>query len=216
MRIVCMGDSITEGFGLGDDITLTYPYQLQHILNDGSEVLNFGVTCSCVTEAEYQGEPMGLPYIRQSRYQQALDAQGDKYIIMLGTNDANDGYDPETKKRDPRADMLSKNHLFSSSYRHIIRDVQNAAPNAQIFLVSPIPINNCIWPKHQERYLLKIIPQIKKLAKEFDLVFIDLHKEFEAIPDEHFLRLYQEDGLHPNSTGAMIIASILANFVQSR
>ncbi len=213
MRIVCMGDSITEGFGLGNDSTVTYPAQLQHILNNGSEVLNYGVTCSCVTDTEYNGQPMGLPYIRQPRYQQALDAQGDKYIIMLGTNDANDGFDPETKKRIPQDDIFSKNHLFTSSYRHIIRDVQNAAPGAKIFLVSPIPINKCIWPKHQEKYLLKIIPQIKKLAKEFDLTYIDLHKEFEAIPDEHFLRLYQDDGLHPNTTGAMMIASIIANFV---
>lgn len=213
MRIVCMGDSITEGFGLGDDDSLYYPSQLQHILNNGSEVLNFGVTCSCVTDAEYQGEPMGLPYVKQPKYQQALEAKGDKYIIMLGTNDANDGYDPETKKRNPRDDIFGKNHLFAGSYRRIIRDVKNSAPEAEIYLVSPIPINKCIWPKHQERYLLKIIPQIKKLAKEFDLHFIDLHKEFEAIPDEHFLRLYQEDGLHPNTTGAMLIASILANFV---
>ncbi len=216
MRIVCMGDSITEGYGLGEDQSVTYPSQLQHILNNGTEVLNYGVCSSCVIDTEYMGQPMGLPYIRQKKYHEALDAMGDIYIIMLGTNDANDGYDPNAKKRLPQDDLFSKNHLFTSSYRHIIRDILNVVPDAKIYLVSPIPINKCLWPKHQEKYLLKIIPQIKKLAKEFDLSYIDLHKEFEAIPDEHYLRLYQDDGLHPNTTGAMMIASIIANFVQPR
>ena len=52
LRVVCIGDSITEGFGLGDDPSVYYPSLLQEFLGEEYEVFNEGVTCSCVTMME--------------------------------------------------------------------------------------------------------------------------------------------------------------------
>ncbi len=212
--IVCMGDSITEGFGLGDNSSVFYPSALKEYLGKNYTVYNKGVTCSCVINTEYNGAPMGLPYVRQPRYTEALELKGDIYIVMLGTNDASDGFCPETGKKDPAQNLIAKKSLFIPCYQRIIDDIKASAPTASVFLVSPIPIMNSIWPKHQEHYLAKLIPMIKKLARENNLYYIDLHKEFLLLPEDQLNRMYQADGLHPNILGAQVIASLIAGYVK--
>ncbi len=213
-KIVCMGDSITEGFGLGDDPAVYYPSALSEYLGNFYTVFNKGVTCSCVITNSIDNETMGLPYVRQPRYKEALELKGDIYIIMLGTNDASDGYDPNTGKKDPLGNMIKYKDLFAPCYQTIIGDVKKASPNAGIFLVTPIPIMNCIWPKHQERYLAKLLPIIRRLAKDNNAYFIDLHREFLLMPQAQLEAMYQPDGLHPNMIGAQVIASIIAGYVK--
>jgi lysophospholipase L1-like esterase len=211
-----MGDSITEGFGLGNDSAIFYPTALNEYLGPAYSVLNKGVTSSCVIDHEIDGEVMGLPYVRQPRYTEAIAAQGDIYVIMLGTNDASDGYNPDTKKKEPLFNMIKQKEFFIPSYQTIINDVRKAVPKAKIFLVTPIPIMKCLWPKHQERYLAKLLPMIRHLARENKTYFIDLHKEFLLLPIEQLENLYQPDGLHPNVVGAQVIASIIAGFIKAK
>lgn len=215
-RIVCIGDSITEGFGLGDDPKAYYPSALNEFLGNKFEVYNKGVTSSCVIDHEEDGHVFGLPYKRQPRYKEALELAGDIYIIMLGTNDASDGYDEKSGKKDPYANMIKQKALFAPNYQSIIDAVKQSNSRAEIFLVTPIPIQECIWPKHQEMYLAKLLPIIKKLATENKCEFIDLHKEFERFPEELFSTLYLKDGLHPNITGANVIASIIASYLRKK
>ena len=209
-----MGDSITEGFGLGTDSAIYYPTALNEYLGPGYTVINKGVTCSCVIDLELDGEVMGLPYIRQPRCTEAIAAQGDIYVIMLGTNDASDGYNPETKKKEPLYNMIKQKDHFVPCYQNIIDHIRKAVPHATLFLVTPIPIMNCTWPKHQERYLAKLLPMIRHLAKENKAYFIHLHKEFLLLPIEQLENLYQPDGLHPNVVGAQVIASIIAGYIK--
>lgn len=216
IKIVCIGDSITEGFGLGDNPSVFYPSAMNDFLGKKYEVFNKGVTCSCVINRESDGRPYGLPYARQPKYQEALELKGDVYIIMLGTNDASDGYDGATGKKDPYVNMIKLKNFFAMDYQSIITAVKDANPAAQIFLVAPIPIHNCIWPKHQERYLVKYLPIIRRLAQDNNCEFIDLHKEFELFPEDVFESLYQPDGLHPNITGANVIASIMTSYLKKK
>ncbi len=213
-KIVCMGDSITEGFGLGDDKSAFYPSALNEYLGKNYTVYNKGVTGSCVINTEYNGIAMGLPYMMQERYSEALKLSGDIYIIMLGTNDASDGFCPETGQKAPNQNMILHKNLFVPCYQKIIDDIKASAPNASVFLVSPIPIMNCIWPKHKEPYLARLIPLIKKLARENNLHYIDLHKEFLLLPEDQLNKMYQSDGLHPNILGAQVIASLIAGYIK--
>ena len=65
-KIVCLGDSITEGFGLLEGES--YPCLLQRALGDGFLVFNAGVSAHCVTdELLPDGRVMGLPYVRTER-----------------------------------------------------------------------------------------------------------------------------------------------------
>ena len=42
IRVACVGNSITYGFGLNDRQTMSYPAQLGGVLGAGYEVRNFG------------------------------------------------------------------------------------------------------------------------------------------------------------------------------
>ena len=44
IRVACVGDSITAGYGLSDPGTQSYPAQLQALLGSGYSVGNFGVS----------------------------------------------------------------------------------------------------------------------------------------------------------------------------
>ena len=213
-KIVCMGDSITEGFGPVSAPGASYPAALNEFLGDSYWVFNQGKTSCCTINREIDGRVAGLPYARDQKYAEAISLKGDIYIIMLGTNDAQDGLDAATGKKDPYFNLFAMRDYFAPDYLAIINDIRDTVPDAKIFLVSPIPIKECIWPKHQEKYLAKLLPVIKKLARDNDCGFIDMHKEFDSFPVEVVDSLYQGDGLHPNIAGSNVIASIIANYLK--
>lgn len=204
-KIVCMGDSITEGFNISP--MEAYPGQLQELLGEEYIVVNKGVCSSCTLNVELGGEVMGYPYVRQERYREALMEKGDIYIIMLGTNDAQDGMDDVEDIRYPLHNMISRKEDFVPCYQGIIDSVRKAAPEAVIYLNIPIPIADCIWRKHQERYLQELMPCYEELLRHnSDIRKIDVHEVFEKLSVQERRELYLEDGLHPNPRGAKLIA----------
>ena len=208
IRIVCIGDSITEGFG--------YPALLQEFLGDDYIVFNEGVSGSCVTMTEADDKICGLPYVLQPEYDEALSLEGNIYIIMLGTNDAQDGMDDVEDVIDPYFNLISYEPLFEICYQYIIDGIKSASPDALIYLVTPIPVRNCIWRKHQENYLLRLLPHIKSLAEKNNLPLIDLHEELLNLSEEELESLYLEDGLHPSDSGSFLIASMIAYVIGNR
>ena len=214
-KIVCMGDSITEGFNISP--REAYPGQLQELLGEDFIVVNKGVCSSCTLNVELDGEVMGYPYVRQERYKEALLEKGDIYIIMLGTNDAQDGRDDVEDIRYPLHNMISRKADFVSCYQGIIDSVREASPKAVIYLNIPMPIGKCIWRRHQESYLQELMHCYEKLLRQnLDIRKIDVHGAFEKLPAEERKKLYLEDGLHPNPLGAKLIArtvyeALLAN-----
>lgn len=102
IRIVAVGDSITEGGDSSDYATMSWPAQLFNMLGANSntyEVLNYGVSGrtmmktvtqvsfffsrlrTSATPSNFQGD---YPYWNESEYQAALEADADIYFIMLG------------------------------------------------------------------------------------------------------------------------------------
>lgn len=217
IRIVCIGDSITEGFGLGNDPSVYYPSLLGEFLGEEYEVFNQGVTSSGVCNAEIDGKPVGLPYVRQQKYRDALSLNGDIYIIMLGTNDARDGLSDTSDDIDPYTNTFAFEADFEAYYQNIIDELSLMAPDAKFFLVTPIPVNHCIWRKHTEEKLLPIIDHIYHIAEmNPEVCLIDLHEEFLTLPQPTFDALYSKDGLHPNERGSMMIAQLLAYHLGNR
>lgn len=204
-KVVCMGDSITEGFGVSE--AESYPYILQTLLGDRYQVVNKGVCCSTAMNIELDGEVMGMPYARQDRYREALAEKGDIYILMLGTNDAQDGMDDVEDIVYPLNNMISRKEEFIPCYQRMLDAVREAAPEAAIYIGMPVPIQKCIWRKHQEKYLKELLPCLEELINTNPGVKkIDIHGVFEGLAKEELPALYQEDGLHPNAKGTALIA----------
>ncbi|MBD3174871.1 MAG: sialate O-acetylesterase, partial [Armatimonadia bacterium] len=81
VRVACVGDSITFGAGVEPRERSCYPALLGHLLGEGYEVRNFGVSGATVLS---HGD---LPYIDQPACRQAREWQPHMVVIMLGTND---------------------------------------------------------------------------------------------------------------------------------
>lgn len=211
IKVVCMGDSITEGYGLGEDPSAYYPSILQQLLGDKYEVYNKGVSGSCATNTcNEQGQLVGMPYPRQPRYAEALAIKGDIYILMLGTNDAQDGRYDDMEGQDPCNILIQYADQFPYYMQCIINDIRMANEQAVIYLVKPVPVRKCIWRKHQQKYLDRLLPCYATLVEENkNMHLIQLFEVFCNYKEAPIDELYQEDGLHPNAKGARLIANVI-------
>lgn len=199
-KIVCIGDSLTDGYGLADGLSASYPSLLQEFLGDEVIVFNEGVAGSCVTMMETDGETFGTPYVLQPEYDEALSLCGDIYVIMLGTNDA-----------------LENMHTnFETFYQYIVDGIRQMSPDALLYFATPVPIRRQTADGIQEDYLLQLLPHIRNLAEHNNATLIDLHEELLKLPPDELDELYQEDGIHPNSSGTFLIASTIAYIIGNR
>ena len=204
-RVVCIGDSITEGFGLGDDPSVYYPSLLQEFLGDDFVVFNEGVTSSCVTMMEDdEGRTFGLPYVLQPEYDEALSLAGDIYIIMLGTNDMKTVYNAS-----PDAIANGLNEIVSKA-ESVMNIKQGFVP--KILVVSPPEISTDILTG--------------PFSGSFDQVSIDKSKRlaeyYKKVADKHgcmfldakqYIKPSVEDGLHLGPDGHKGLAEIIAKTI---
>ncbi len=162
-KIVCLGDSITEGFGLLEGES--YPCLLQRALGDGFLVFNAGVSAHCVTdELLPDGRVMGLPYVRTERYAQGIAEKGDIYVLLLGTNDAQDGMLDDGSAIDPWGNIFSKRENFIGHYERILNDIRQANPKAAIYVGRPTPVLDCIWQSTSRSILMLFWRKLMRLC----------------------------------------------------
>ncbi|HEX7261375.1 MAG TPA: GDSL-type esterase/lipase family protein [Luteolibacter sp.] len=175
IRVACVGDSITQGSGLGKG--QAYPAQLQVMLGDGWKVGNFGVSGrTLLKKGDY-------PYWREKAYQQALGFAPDVVIIMLGTNDTK----PQNWKFEAE---------FVADYTELVKSFQTLASKPRIYVCRPCPAPDPGNFGINDKNVKEEIPRIDKLAKELDLGVIDMYRaladKLELLPDR----------VHPNAQGA--------------
>lgn len=175
-RVACLGDSITQITG--------YPYDLQTLLGNISQVMNFGVSGSTVT---FNSD---TPYYYQPAYRQAENFQPTTVIIMLGTNDAHE------------VDFKQVN-TFITDYKKIIAGMQTLYSDPQIFLVEPPPVFNNTLGIDGTYFAQRIIPLIQQVASQLKLPLINVYTPLLGQSQ------YFPDGVHPNSAGAKEISEII-------
>jgi lysophospholipase L1-like esterase len=168
---------------IGDSITeeSQYPYDLQAMLGSNYTVKNFGSRESTVLHISWK------PYMNQTEYQRAIDFDPDIIVIMLGTNDG-------------LAMLQPFNDSFEEDYTALIHSFQLLDVDKQIFIVKSPPIfsnNTDLSPDFQSQI---IIPKIENVANNLNLPVVDVYDICNDHPD------YFEDGVHPNSQGAALIA----------
>lgn len=175
IKVACVGDSITQGLG-----NTPYPSRLADLLGEGYDVQNFGLwgTTGCNNTAR--------PYTTcdSSPYQSSLDFKPDVVIIMLGTNDGNQG-SIENAKIHFKEDMTA-----------LVRSYQALDSNPTVYLVtSPYAYLEGNAPVNTE-----IVTMQRELADELQLPLVDMNKLTENMP-ENF-----QDQLHPTEAGYYLIA----------
>ncbi len=180
--VACVGDSITFGAGIKNRNQNSYPAQLQKILGDKFEVINFGFSGRTLLK---KGD---RPYWIEKMYQKALASNPAYVIIKLGSNDV------KPKNWQYKDEFKPNLNEFAESFI-------NLPSQPKVFLSYPVPVQVDKWGINEKSITNGVIPFVKIVAKELNLSIIDFHS---AVPAEN---KYFADGVHPNAAGARIMAT---------
>ena len=169
---------------VGDSITeiTGYPSDLQQLLGDTYSVGNFGSTGSTVLLNSWK------PYMNQSQFKDAQAFNPDIVVIMLGTND-------------DLKELEQYNESFEEDYSTLVFSFQQLESSPQILIANSPPIFSNSSDLSPSYLANTIIPFIDDVANKMNLPLIDIYDSFGNHTD------YFQDGVHPNSEGAALIAS---------
>ena len=189
IKVACIGDSITAGFGL-EDWDDSYPNQLHYLLGDNYVVNpNLGKSGSSIWRHSL------LPYIKTQEFINAVHWPGDILVVCLGTNDtvyqATEQFCRE----------------FKADYEDLLSFLLTTSPTATAYLCKIPPIFRVENAQFAENVTL-INTLIAKVAESNGLPLIDLNTPLASSPD------LLPDGLHPNEEGARIIARTVCDAIK--
>jgi lysophospholipase L1-like esterase len=178
---------------VGDSITEgKYPAALQTAVGSAYQVGNFGSGGTCVV---INNGGVAVPYLSTAVCTQALQFQPSTVVMMLGTNDTD-------------ARIYKRIGSFVSDYEQLVRQFQAVPNHPKIWLVKPPAIYGTPYGLSNTNLVNGIIPRIQQVADEMGLSTIDVYSATTGHPE------YFSDGVHPNSTGAAVIAGVIANAIK--
>lgn len=184
VRVACVGDSITYGQGIAERETRSYPAQLQALLGDGFQVVNFGH--SGTTAQKQPPHPYTSSYWKQKVFQNATSFEPNLVVLMLGTNDY---WKPEN---------WAKQDAFIADYKALIAHFASLPSRPRIVICTLAPaFEKTAGLSERQRECVAII---RHIASEAKLPCIDVDQVLAAHPE------WFPDGCHPNQEGAAAIA----------
>lgn len=184
IKVACIGNSVTYGYGLKEPSTESYPAQLQKLLGGKYEVRNFGHSGATLLRKGHN------PYDKTEAFQKALAFHADIVVIHLGLNDT-----------DPR-NWPNYRDEFAIDYKWLIDTERRVNPKVKIYICEMTPVfsGHPRFLSGTRNWFWQIQELIPKIAKANHTGLIDLHKPLYSRPD-----LFA-DYLHPDREGAGIIA----------
>lgn len=187
IKVACVGNSITYGYGIENREQNSYPSVLQRLLGKGYKVGNFGHSGATLLSKGHR------PYIQQEEYQKALAFAGDIVVIHLGINDT-----------DPRNWPNHRND-FVKDYLTLISSFKKAKPKARIVIarMSPLSHRHPRFESGTRDWHAEIQQAIALVAQQTNAQLIDFHE-----PLYHFPQMLP-DAVHPNAQGADILAQVV-------
>ena len=184
IRVACIGNSVTYGYGHQTPSETSYPTRLGEMLGTGYEVRNFGHSGATLLNHGHR------PYTQQQAYRDAIAFVPDKAIIHLGLNDT-----------DPR-NWPNYRDEFIPDYLALIDTLRRTNPNVEVWVCRMTPIfhGHRRFKSGTRDWHAQIQVAIEEVARLAGVHLIDLHEPLYHRPD-----LFA-DALHPNAEGAMILA----------
>lgn len=186
IKVACVGNSVTYGYGHKNPAETSYPTQLQQLLGEEYEVRNFGHSGATLLNKGHR------PYTSLPEYKAALEFAPDIIVIHLGLNDT-----------DPRNWPNYRDEFFGD-YTGIIDSFRKAHPdgNPKIIVCRMTPIFH--WHRRFKSgtrdWYWQIQEKIEEIAQHENLELVDLSRYLYSRPD------LMPDALHPDAEGAAIIA----------
>ncbi len=181
IKVACVGNSITYGYGIKNRDSLNYPMQLQRMLGRHYVVRNYGVSGrTLLKKGDY-------PYWKEDAFQEVQNWDPDIIVIMLGTNDTktwNWKYGDE----------------FAEDYKDFLEVFKNLPGEEQIWAALPVPVFKANPYKIRDSIIHLEIPIIKAVAAKEKVSLMNLYKALKPYGR------YFPDGVHPDGKGAYYLA----------
>ena len=181
IKVACVGDSITEGEGIEDPETNSYPSQLNTILGENWQVSNFGHESATLIKGG------NVSYWNTNEFINSHLSEPDIVVIMLGTNDMRDI-------------NFDENSTFVEDYTALIDSYKALNSNPTVYICYPPPSYGDAYGITNERIIGVLIPMIIEVAELNNVDVIDIYSPLVNQED-----LFP-DTIHPNEEGARIIA----------
>lgn len=184
LKVACIGDSITEGAGLSNPATESYPARLQRLLGPAYLVRNYGVSGrTLLKKGDY-------PYWKEAAYTQSRNWGPDIVVIKLGTNDSK-----------PYNWKYSTN--FVSEFEEFIGSYRSLPSQPRVMLCTPAPVMaKGAFDISPGVVATNIAPAVRDLAARLGLEVIDYHTRLGGHAE------WFPDTVHPNTRGMAVMAAI--------
>lgn len=191
IKVACVGNSITYGAGIADQVKDSYPAVLGQMLGSAYQVRNYG----------YSGRTLlnkgDRPYMNEPQYRQALAFAPDIVIIKLGTNDTkpfNWQYEAD----------------FPKDLTAMVRSFQQLPSRPKIYLCFPVPAYRLDWGINDSIIKNGVIPYIREVAAQCGTDTIDLYTPFTNKPE------WFSDQIHPTEEGAFQMAKHIYHVITGK
>lgn len=189
MKIICVGDSITQGH---NDTKNTYwTNNFQGYLDSKHTVVGYGLNGTFVQHTASQ------PYVNYQPYQASLLSKPDIVIIILGTNDSM-----------TNAWTSASPETFVNDYVKLVKTYQNLPTSPTVILgLPPYALPGCKYSIRNNIIEGEIIPAIYRVAEKTGVQVIDTHTPTVNAPASW----YMEDGVHPLDGARKAIAKAITD-----
>jgi lysophospholipase L1-like esterase len=183
-RVVCVGNSITEGAGTTNPTLDAYPIQAGALLGKHWLIKNSGVSGrTMLRHGDY-------PIWKEQRFKEGLAFRPDVVTICLGTNDSKP------------YNWIYKDQ-FVPDYSAMIDTFRALPSHPVVWIALPPPAFKLNYDIRDSIITADIIPMIRQLAADKGCPIIDFNTPLKA-----YSSLFP-DGIHPNTEGAAIMAKVL-------
>jgi lysophospholipase L1-like esterase/pimeloyl-ACP methyl ester carboxylesterase len=200
-QVVCLGDSITEGAGLGE--AMAWPTLLEQRLGAGARVHNFGVGGATLLRGTDR------PYLSTSVWRNRRKYQADVAVVILGTND--------TVLNAKRKCWEQVDHI-DDDLDALIDAIGTRFGDPRILICSPpsmFPDKSGLSPERAADLKVRA-PRLAQLAEHYrraasarrGVDFVDLSR---VLTEQQVT-----DGVHLNPFGAAAIADRLAEVLRTK
>lgn len=194
IRVACVGDSITYGYGIANRAKESYPAQLQRLLGSGYEVRNFGNSGRGIYLHSWRGkERRGYRYMPE--HKAALEWQPQIVVCNLGIND--NGEFLKTERRAPGT--------FRDDYLKLLADYQALPSKPKLYIwgkLAPLAPGQKFY-RSPEPFLMQTA--LAEVAARTGAIAIDMQE-----PLRPLLLTAFPDKIHPTAQGAKVIAETVA------
>lgn len=198
MKVLFYGDSITDMNRLKDNVSAV-PFKLgnSYALVTGAYLVGKDPALYDVVNKGISGNRIVDLYARIKK--DVWEEKPDVMSILVGVNDV-------------WHEIIHKNGVdivrFEKIYRMLIEDTLAVLPNLKIMLMEPFVLEGSATTGSYEGFLAvkEYAKVVKKLASEYNLVFVPLQETFDKYAEKYGTELLLYDGVHPNLVGTKIIS----------